>query len=142
MSELSIQYNLISTCAGECDWLFHWQHKLCATFSMKLFLWCSCWCRLPDEISLYIAVWDIAFRHMWCCNTNVSMSQVRNPTLWKEKKTHFHSSNYVLPLKFNEPWPVFEKFTITCVFCTFYLWIVCIVSEVLDFMLFLEVLEP
>jgi hypothetical protein len=26
-------YNLIRTCAGECDWLFHWQHKLCATFS-------------------------------------------------------------------------------------------------------------
>jgi hypothetical protein len=25
-------YNLIRTCAGECDWLFHWQHKLCATF--------------------------------------------------------------------------------------------------------------
>jgi hypothetical protein len=27
-SELSIRYNLISTCAGECDWLFHWQHEL------------------------------------------------------------------------------------------------------------------
>ena len=28
-------YNLIRnrTCAGECDRLFHWQHKLCATFS-------------------------------------------------------------------------------------------------------------
>jgi hypothetical protein len=26
-------YNLIRTCAGECDWLFHRQHKLCATFS-------------------------------------------------------------------------------------------------------------
>ena len=25
-------YNLIRTCAGKCDWLFHWQHKLCATF--------------------------------------------------------------------------------------------------------------
>jgi hypothetical protein len=26
-------YNLIRTCTVECDWLFHWQHKLCATFS-------------------------------------------------------------------------------------------------------------
>jgi hypothetical protein len=23
-----ILWNLISTCASECDWLFHWQHKL------------------------------------------------------------------------------------------------------------------
>ena len=29
-------YNLIRTCAGECDWLFHWQHKLCATFSASV----------------------------------------------------------------------------------------------------------
>ena len=29
-------YNLIRTCSGECDWLFHWQHKLCATFSAKV----------------------------------------------------------------------------------------------------------
>jgi hypothetical protein len=29
-------YNLISTCAGECDWLFHRQHKLCATFSANV----------------------------------------------------------------------------------------------------------
>jgi len=28
--------NLISTCAGECDLLFHWQHKLCATFSANV----------------------------------------------------------------------------------------------------------
>jgi hypothetical protein len=35
-SELSIRYNLISTCAGECDWLFHWQHELCATFSASV----------------------------------------------------------------------------------------------------------
>ena len=27
-------YNLIRTCAG--DWLFHWQHKLCATFSASI----------------------------------------------------------------------------------------------------------
>jgi hypothetical protein len=33
MSELSIRYNLISTRPGECDWLFHWQYKLCTTFS-------------------------------------------------------------------------------------------------------------
>ena len=25
-------YNLIRTCAGECDWLFHCQHKLCDIF--------------------------------------------------------------------------------------------------------------
>jgi hypothetical protein len=30
------RYNLISTCAGECDWLLHWQHKLCATFSASV----------------------------------------------------------------------------------------------------------
>jgi hypothetical protein len=24
------------TCAGECDWLFHWQHKLCAIFSANV----------------------------------------------------------------------------------------------------------
>ena len=24
------------TCAGECDWLFHWQHKVCATFSANV----------------------------------------------------------------------------------------------------------
>jgi hypothetical protein len=35
-SELSIWCNLISTCAGECDWLFHWQYKLCATFSANI----------------------------------------------------------------------------------------------------------
>jgi hypothetical protein len=29
-------YNLIPTCAGEYDWLFHWQHKLCATFSANV----------------------------------------------------------------------------------------------------------
>jgi hypothetical protein len=29
-------YNLIRTCADECDWLFHWQHKLCATFSANV----------------------------------------------------------------------------------------------------------
>ena len=29
-------YNLICTCAGECDWLFHLQHKLCATFSANV----------------------------------------------------------------------------------------------------------
>jgi hypothetical protein len=29
-------YNLIRTCAGECDWLFHWQHKLCAAFSANV----------------------------------------------------------------------------------------------------------
>jgi hypothetical protein len=32
----SIRYHLISTCAGEYDWLFHWQHKLCATFSANV----------------------------------------------------------------------------------------------------------
>ena len=26
----------LSTCADECDWLFHWQHKLCATFSANV----------------------------------------------------------------------------------------------------------
>ena len=26
-------YNLIRTHAAECDWLFHWQHNLCARFS-------------------------------------------------------------------------------------------------------------
>jgi hypothetical protein len=29
-------YNLIRTCAGECDWLFHWQHNLCATISANV----------------------------------------------------------------------------------------------------------
>ena len=29
-------YNLIRTYAGKCDWLFHWQHKLCATFSANV----------------------------------------------------------------------------------------------------------
>ena len=29
-------YNLIRTCAVECDWLFYWQHKLCATFSANV----------------------------------------------------------------------------------------------------------
>jgi hypothetical protein len=29
-------YNVIRTCTGECDWLFHWQHKLCATFSASV----------------------------------------------------------------------------------------------------------
>jgi hypothetical protein len=29
-------YNLIRTCPGECDWLFHWQYKLCATFSANI----------------------------------------------------------------------------------------------------------
>ena len=29
-------YNLIRTCAGECDCLFHRQHKLFATFSPSI----------------------------------------------------------------------------------------------------------
>ena len=29
-------YNLIRTCAGECDWLFHWEHKFCATYSANI----------------------------------------------------------------------------------------------------------
>ena len=29
-------YNLIHTCASECDSLFYWQHKLCATFSANV----------------------------------------------------------------------------------------------------------
>ena len=29
-------YDLICTCAGECDWLIHWQHKLCVTFSANV----------------------------------------------------------------------------------------------------------
>ena len=29
-------YNLIRICAGECDELFHWQHKLCATYSANV----------------------------------------------------------------------------------------------------------
>jgi hypothetical protein len=29
-------YNLIRTCAGECDRLFHWQHKLCATVTFSV----------------------------------------------------------------------------------------------------------
>ena len=29
-------YNLIRTCAGECDCLFHWQYILCATFSASV----------------------------------------------------------------------------------------------------------
>jgi len=29
-------YNLIRRCAGEYDWLFHWQHKSCATFSANV----------------------------------------------------------------------------------------------------------
>jgi hypothetical protein len=29
-------YNLIRTCAGECDWLFHWQYTLYATFSASV----------------------------------------------------------------------------------------------------------
>jgi hypothetical protein len=33
-------YNLICTCAGECDWLFHWQHKLCAAFSASVNINC------------------------------------------------------------------------------------------------------
>jgi hypothetical protein len=28
--------DLIRTCAGECDWLFHWQYKLCASFSANV----------------------------------------------------------------------------------------------------------
>jgi hypothetical protein len=29
-------YNLFRICAGQCDWLFHLQHKLCATFSANV----------------------------------------------------------------------------------------------------------
>jgi hypothetical protein len=29
-------YNLVHTCAGECDWLFHWQHKWCVTLSTNV----------------------------------------------------------------------------------------------------------
>ena len=29
-------YYLISTCTDECDWRFHWQHKLCATYSANV----------------------------------------------------------------------------------------------------------
>jgi hypothetical protein len=33
---ICFRHNLISTCTGECDWLFHWQYKLCATFSANV----------------------------------------------------------------------------------------------------------
>ena len=29
-------YNLVHTCAGECEWLFHWQHKWCVTLSANV----------------------------------------------------------------------------------------------------------
>jgi hypothetical protein len=29
-------YNLVHTCAGECEWLFHWQHKCCVTLSANV----------------------------------------------------------------------------------------------------------
>ena len=28
-------YNLIRTCTGECDWLFHWQHNLCVNVNIN-----------------------------------------------------------------------------------------------------------
>jgi hypothetical protein len=28
--------NLVHTCAGEYDWLFHWQHKWCVTLSTNV----------------------------------------------------------------------------------------------------------
>ena len=43
-------YNLIRTCADECDWLFHWQHKLCATFSASV----NINCRLPIKVYYHI----------------------------------------------------------------------------------------
>jgi hypothetical protein len=49
-------YNLIRTCAGECDWLFHWQHKLCAIFSANI----NINYRLPIKVYYRICT----FRHI------------------------------------------------------------------------------
>jgi hypothetical protein len=51
-------YNLIRTCAGECDWLFHWQHKLCATFSGNV----NINYRLP--IKVYYHICTLTLRHI------------------------------------------------------------------------------
>jgi hypothetical protein len=48
----------------------------------------SCWCKVPDEISLYIAVWDIGFHHMQCCNANVSTSQL-GTQLYERRRNPF-----------------------------------------------------
>ena len=45
-------YNLIRTCTGECDGLFHWQHKLCATFSANV----NIDYRLPIKVQMYTTV--------------------------------------------------------------------------------------
>ena len=45
-------YNLIRTCASECDWLFHWQHKLCATFSANV----NINYRLPIKVYYHICI--------------------------------------------------------------------------------------
>jgi hypothetical protein len=57
-------YNLIRTCAGECDWLFHLQHKLCATFSANV----NINYRLPIKVYYHICT----LRHQ---NRNKSWNQ-------------------------------------------------------------------
>ena len=48
--------NLIRTCAGEYDWLFHWQHKLCVTFSANV----NINYRLPIKYTTVFVLLDIS----------------------------------------------------------------------------------
>ena len=45
---------ICSTCAGECDWLFHWQHKLCVTFSANV----NINYRLPIKVYYHICTYQ------------------------------------------------------------------------------------
>jgi hypothetical protein len=53
-------YNLIRTCAGECDRLFHWQHKLCATFSANV----NINYRLPINQRVRVMVFKATFNNI------------------------------------------------------------------------------
>jgi hypothetical protein len=64
-------YNLIRTCAGECDWLYHWQHKLCATLSANV----SINYRLTIKISIVLIL------IIWYLNIN-RITKTNNFTMW------------------------------------------------------------
>jgi hypothetical protein len=91
-------YDLIRTCAGECDWLFHWWHKLCAAFCVNV----NINYRLPSKVFYRICT----LRHIrieinhgsqnvfwvltWVGQRGIKFTNIRKPMLKLKTHSGFH----------------------------------------------------
>jgi hypothetical protein len=77
-------YNLIRTCTGECDWLFHWQHKLCATFPANINYRLPIICQpMFSKCKTHSGFHDL-FRFFYVFSTLKSTNTVHCSILWLE----------------------------------------------------------